>query len=137
MVSYHGWIKIWETPYESDDDHLDEIVAQIKQYVDKVKWSNSFIDVRYANGIPLFSIQGCNNHKWGGYLDGNYNNLLEIFKLIGKIAPGSFGLLYIIDDEEEGFQNECQVFIMKKGVLEKVKDPFFSPLIPTVEDPYS
>jgi hypothetical protein len=137
MISYHGWAEIRESTQEIDDDHLAEIVAQIQQYIDKVRWGNAFIDVRYANGIPFLSLHGCNNHKWGGYKDGNYDNMLDIFKLIGNIAQGSFGLLYIIDDEEEGFYNECQVFILKRGKLEKVKDPFFSPIIPTVEDKYS
>ncbi len=136
MFIYNGWIRISETPLEINDGYLDEIMIEIQNYIDKVKWHNAFIDLRQPNGFPVLSVHGCNNHKFGGFIDGNYDTLLDIFKFVGQVASGSYGLLYIEDDEERGYNNVCQVFVLKRGKLERADDPFFSPLIPTVEDPW-
>ena len=52
---------------------------------------------------------------------------------------GSYGLLYVLDDEDyqDGdYQNEFRVWRLVRGALEERSDPFLSPFIPTVEDPY-
>ena len=51
------------------------------------------------------------------------------------MAPGSYGLLYLHDDEDtNGFHNAFQVFVLSKGNFILCKDPFLSPYIPRVED---
>jgi hypothetical protein len=135
MFIYNGWIQIAENTLEIDDDHLDEIMTKIRTYIDSVRWHNAFIDLRQPNGFPVLSIHGCNNHKVGRFISGNHDVLLDIYKFVGQNAPGSHGILYIADDEEPGYQNEYQVFILKRGKLERTNDPFFSPIIPTIEDP--
>jgi len=135
MFIYNGWIRIAENTMEINDGHLEEIMIQLQDYIDKVRWQNAYIDLRAPNGFPVLSIQGCNNHKYGNNTTGNVDSVLDVFKFVGEVAPGSYGLLFIEDDDEPGYQNACQVFVLKRGKLGQVRDPFFSPLIPTVEDP--
>ena len=69
----------------------------------------------------------------------NYRGILEddlinVFREIGEKAPGSYGLLYIADDENVEFDNEFRVGKLVRGKLEFVFDPFLSPRIPVIED---
>ena len=41
--------------------------------------------------------------------------MFELYKKIGKMAEGSYGLIYLYDDEDEGKENEFQV----RGIIFK------------------
>ncbi|MGR6542089.1 Imm7 family immunity protein [Paenibacillus tundrae] len=55
-------------------------------------------------------------------------------KTIGVMAPGSYGMLYVFNDEHPKHFNEFNVYVLTRGNVEERNDPFLSPLIPTVAD---
>ncbi len=66
--------------------------------------------------------------------------IIELFQWVAENAPGSYGILYIRDDEDQSRDNDysnCfRVWRLCRGQLTERDDPFLSPAIPTVEDPY-
>ena len=77
----------------------------------------------------MVSLAGLSNHR--GSLE---EGLINIFREIGEKAPGSYGLLYISDDENPEFDNEFRVGRLVRRKFELVKDYHLSPRIPTIED---
>ena len=77
----------------------------------------------------MVSLAGLSNHR--GTLE---EALINVFQGIGKKAPGSYGLLYISDDENPQFDNEFRVGKLIRGKFEFVTDCYLSPRIPTIED---
>ena len=53
-----------------------------------------------------------------------------------RITPGSYGLLYTLDDEDAAHVNAFRVYVLARGALVERTDPFLSPFVPVVEDPY-
>ena len=59
-----------------------------------------------------------------------------IFKWVSEISKGSYGILYIQDDEDYGRKNEnkFKVLSMKKGRVKELDDIYLSPVNPEVEE---
>ena len=127
MFEYHAWVTISEGTKEEDDNtalltaNIDSIKLAIKEYEHL-----GDIALFYANGSTYVRMDGGHNHY--------QSYVLSLFTEIGQIAVGSYGLLYIRDDESLVYANEFQVWRMTKGVVEKMKDPFLSPCQPTLEE---
>ena len=47
---------------------------------------------------------------------------------------GSYGLLYVHDDESKDDCNSFVVYKLARGKVERIADTLLSPFIPTVED---
>ncbi len=90
-------------------------------------------------------LQGFPNHCLG--LDAD---LVALYRRIGEIARGSYGILFMHDDEAGSDRwtpgrrnapvdavaaNTWRLYVLRRGELEEKADPFFSPHTPTVEDP--
>ncbi|WP_158261130.1 MULTISPECIES: Imm7 family immunity protein [Pirellulaceae] len=59
----------------------------------------------------------------------------ELFQLLDWIvenALGSYGIIYVLDDESE-YSNEFRVIKINKGNYTFHNDPFLSPIYPEVE----
>ena len=75
-----------------------------------------------------------NNRLWQ---NGEWYQTEEVFMLvnkIGELAEGSYGLIYLYDDEAVGKENQFQVFSLSRGSVEEFSDQFLSPIAPTIED---
>lgn len=60
---------------------------------------------------------------------------MELYQNIGKIAEGSYGLIYLYNDEDmNGKENQFQAFSLARGIVKETTNPFLSPIIPTIED---
>lgn len=55
---------------------------------------------------------------------------------VGAIAPGSYGLLHLRDDEEPAHDNEVRVLRLARGNVTQHTELLLSPCIPTLEDPF-
>jgi len=64
------------------------------------------------------------------------DEVIALFTEIGKLAPGSYGLLYVYDDEDPEHNEGFRVLRLARGVVTEHADPFLSPVVPTLEDPY-
>ncbi len=132
MFEYHGWATLRETfsNEENFNEKTEQIVISIKQKIDELGEDNGLLDLRAFNGEYQLHLSGLLNHKGQRAKD-----LLKLYEFIAKSAIGSYGILYIHDDEDvNGQDNEFQVFVMARGSITKAKDVFLSPFIPTVED---
>ena len=66
-----------------------------------------------------YILRGQHNHSGSPYV-------IELFKWIGKVAPGSYGILYVYDAEDENYHNEFRVWRLCRGELKEYDDPFLS-----------
>lgn len=129
MYEFHCWTVIRYHAHDTDPTLQDACVASCTAYLKKHPVLN---DLNYKivshNGITTFLMSGLHNHA------GHY--VIEIYRWIGQNAPGSYGQLHINDQEETIAPDSFKVYIMRKGVVKEEIDPFFSPRIPVIEDPY-
>ena len=83
------------------------------------------------NGLVSFSIDVRHNHAGEPFYP------LEIFTWVAQHSSGSYGLLYVYDDEDSVNSNSFQVWVLKRGQLLKAPaDPFLSPYHEEVEREY-
>ena len=130
MIELHGWVTIRET-YKvtfDEEEHIEIIVQKIQDEIDKLHWFKPTIKVMNGEWFLEFSL--FSNRK-----DSRSREIFELYKKIGEIALGSYGLIYLYDDEDmEGKENLFQVFSLARGIVEEREDSFLSPVIPTIED---
>ena len=126
MVELHGWLSVWET-YEDEDllsrDELDGIMRKVKDIV-----SESGIELRYVNGVPFVNTLIYSNHRTA-----EIDQVIEAYKNISKTATGSYGMIYLRDDEDAEHYNEFRVYVFKNGTYTQRSDKDFSPCIPMIE----
>lgn len=128
MYEYHGWITIGETAGERDVGGLHQAVAQIRNYLsESVAVYVAGLDV--VNGLYVLWLAGHPNHKT--------DIPLRLFEYVASQAPGSYGLLYIRDDDDQACPNAFQVWRLARGRLESAADPFLSPCVPIIEDRFT
>jgi hypothetical protein len=133
MVEIHGWITLRYSDYHGEDDKQNNFVNRFKQFIlQHCDWTldeqiGQLID---RNGMECFTLNVQHNHPGVPFYP------LDIFKWAAENSTGSYGMLYFYDDENEEFNNEFQVFILKRGQLTKAKDHFLSPYFEEIEKEY-
>lgn len=130
MVKLHGWITVRET-YESffeEEDNIHLVVAEIRETIDRLSYFKP--EVKAQNGEVFIEFtRFCNR------INPEVLEVFEFCKQVGQSAKGSYGLVYLYDDEDpNGKENRFQVFSLTRGGLKEHNDPFLSPIIPTIED---
>lgn len=128
MFEYHGWAVVRDDTYDGDDAKLRSIVTELEQRAGEFNDGSGMTDIRWINGACFITFAGKPNHR--------HECVFGWFRWLAKHAPGSYGLLYIWDDENTEFGNTFQVHCLRRGLVEERIDPFLSPCIPAVEDPY-
>jgi Immunity protein 7 len=127
MFEFHGWIVLNYHPKDIDTDLQNECFKKCEAYItNRPDLSDNNYKFVNHNGISTFLISGLHNHF--------REYVTDIFNWIGKNAPGSYGLLYISDDEDRSNPEGFTVFAMKKGKLSQTQDQLLSPRIPAIED---
>jgi len=131
MFEYHGWITIQTSAYDEDTEKLRAAYRQIsEEIVSDLASSSGLANLQYINGTAQLHIAGHMNHRG---TEGQ--KVIDHFHRVGQIAPGSYGLLYVRDDEDRnGHDNEFRALAMRKGKVTEQHDSFLSPCIPTIED---
>jgi hypothetical protein len=129
VFEYHGWVAIRETAGLDDNDaRLRQQVTEIQERLAELG-DYGLLDLRWMNGAPFLHLAGKPNHRgaWG-------TAILDTFERAGQIAPGSYGLLYVWDDESNQYPNEFRVFKLARGQVTEHPDVLLSPVIPALED---
>ena len=109
MIELHGWITIRETykvTFEEDEKCI--YINKIKGEIENLSWFKP--QVKALNGEWYLEFTIFANRK-------NYQTE-EVFMLvnkIGELAKGSYGLIYLYDDEAVGKENQFQVFSLSRG----------------------
>jgi hypothetical protein len=130
VFEYHGWITVRETATATNDDDelLPAMVDEIRRRIADAPVSYLFA-LEFMNGTPFVHIGGFHNHRNPAVLD--------LFRQIGRIAPGSYGLLHILDDEDQDHRNEVRMLTLIRGDVRESIETHMSPVIPTLEDAYT
>ncbi|HSY00203.1 MAG TPA: Imm7 family immunity protein [Streptomyces sp.] len=128
MFEYHGWVTVRETAADDDDEsRLRQIVDELRLRIAQMD-SPYLLDLRWMNGEPFIHLGGYSNHR-------SSPDVVELFEHVAVVAPGSYGLLHVRDDEEPDHENEVRVLRLVRGVVTQHTEALLSPCIPTVEDP--
>ncbi|MDR1264513.1 MAG: DUF4176 domain-containing protein [Propionibacteriaceae bacterium] len=135
-MQINGWAVIYMSYIwdEDLDDQLWSVVADVETYIETHvdhSYDNELIEFKILNGTPVLSIAVRHNHY------SNDDRIFDLFKYIGKVAPGSYGQLHVYDaDGSYGDHKTMFLLTLARGELLRWKDPFFNPIIPNVDGPY-
>ncbi|MGW0757931.1 Imm7 family immunity protein [Streptomyces sp. NPDC002814] len=130
MFEYHGWITVRETAVDDDDEiRLRQIVDELQLRIARMA-SPYLLDLRWMNGEPFIHLGGHSNHR-------SSPDVVGLFEHVAAVAPGSYGLLHIRDDEDPGHENEVRVLRLARGTITLHTEALLSPCIPTLEDPFT
>ncbi|MFJ6903297.1 Imm7 family immunity protein [Streptomyces griseoluteus] len=130
MFEYHGWITVRESAADADDDaRLRRIVDELELHIAQMD-SPYLLDLRWMNGEPFVHLGGYSNHR-------SSPDAVELFEHVAVVAPGSYGLLHVRDDEDPGHENEVIVLRLVRGMVTQHTEALLSPCVPTVEDPFT
>jgi hypothetical protein len=127
VFQYHGWVKLLSSA-EAVDDEPPLRLEEIRALVDDLA-GYALMDLRPMNGEYYIHMGGFPNHR------GTHGDLvIDLLGKVGPLAPGSYGLLYVYDDEDPRHSNAFRVFRLVRGLVTEHADTLLSPMIPTVGD---
>lgn len=126
MIELHCWITI-RADYNSDNECNENVLRLIKNELDTHHYNS--IEIKAMNGEYYIEFSLYANH-----FSQDTKELLHLFVYIGRIAVGSYGLLYLHNDESDTSGNSFRIYSLAKGVVNVHDDPFLSPCIPTIEE---
>ncbi len=128
MIELHGWITIRET-YKATfkEDTEDIFIDRIKEEIKKLSWFKPQIKALNGEWFLEFTI-------FANRRNSQSEEVFKLYNAIGEMAEGSYGLIYLHDDEADGKENQFQVFVLSKGSVKEFSDSYLSPIIPTIED---
>jgi hypothetical protein len=127
MFEFHGWINIvasepGEGSWQEDQDALAALRARAGEARNQVGcW---FDVVETDNGQIVAVAHGLRNHRQEGPL--------ELLRWVAERYPWSYGLLYVLNDENPQRSNEFVVSRLARGVVTEHADALLSPAEPTV-----
>lgn len=133
VFQVHGWAVVTSDTYEINSEADAELLTALAKQTDLVQTTNIKIhlDIGLNGDLHVLSVAGHKNHR--------YEPVIDLFRWLAVNGPGSYGLLYVLDDEDyqDGdYTNEFRVWRLARGMVEEQSDPFLSPPIPVLEDPY-
>ena len=129
MIELHGWLSVRETC--GNEDLLSETeLEDINKRVDKlIKSADGYITEEYRNGERFIRTLFCSNHRTA-----ETEEIISLYGKISEAAAGSYGLIYLLDDEDKDHCGEFLVYIFKRGRCGIKNDKYLSPVIPEIED---
>ncbi len=133
MIEYHAWATICPDAeqLERGETSVERVVGAVLDAVAARKDYFAIVDAKVINGQGFLWAAGQANHR-GSVIQG----LLDLFEEVGRLAPDSYGLIHVRDDEDSrGFTNEFRVWRLAQGRLEEFSDVLLSPCIPVIERP--
>ena len=122
MVEIHGWITIRETYEATDEENFEMILKQVNDELEN-------LNIKRINGECFIELLSCTNHMSLDVME-----LLSFFEIVGKVAKGSYGLLYMHNNEDEDNYNSFMVYRLARGKVKIYQDDLLSPVLPTIED---
>ena len=126
MFEFHGWINVRYHMHDTDQRLQQQCWKQVTSIFKSYGFPLS-ASLR-QNGMDTIHFAGHHNHKQTAPLD--------LLNEVGAIAPGSYGLIHIYDDEHPENPNCVQKHILKRGKVYSSIETALSRYTPEVEDPY-
>ena len=130
MITIFGWLEVRAT-YLDEDLHpeIDEnkIYHDVEKAISELKYNE--LKMLQKNYVRFVQFSVNENHRTE-----RTEEIINLFESISKIATGSYGLLYYLDDEDALYNDEFRVLVSKKGTVEWKRDKYFSPCSKMIED---
>ena len=130
MIELHGWFTVRDT-YKAvfeEGSRLHTAKKKIEEAIESLYWFKPQLKAMNGEWYSEFSLY-CNRKN------DEVAEIFELYKTVGRVADGSYGLIYLYDDEDMGErENQFQVFVLARGEVKQQTDSFLSPVIPTIED---
>ena len=128
MFEYHGWATLRDAQDDWDrsgpaDDLSQRAYDAVADAIADVRNDLQVADLRVVNGSAHLWIAGLRNHR--------QEPVVETFGRIAQVAPWSYGLLHVYDDEAG---NSWVSWVMKRGTVTAETDAYLSPHVGVVED---
>lgn len=126
---WHGWVDVVASPLADDDEAADArartVLLAVQEYLDSQEpITNAVLQWRTHNGSMHVWMAGSHNHPGPGPL--------ELFEHIGRLAPGSYGVLHSIDfDVDQNWSRR----VLRRGEIHLEIEETLSPHVGAVEDP--
>ncbi|MBP3233645.1 MAG: hypothetical protein J6M65_04380 [Eubacterium sp.] len=127
MVEMHGWATIRDTYKVVDLDNTEKVSKILELEFKTINYLNP--ELKWINGECYLQLSLYSNH-WSEECD----EMLKIYRIIADKAEGSYGLLYVYNDEDREFNNEFIIYRLVRGRFEMFNDKLLSPYIPIIED---
>ncbi|MEZ4294111.1 MAG: Imm7 family immunity protein [Polyangiaceae bacterium] len=125
----HGWAVVSASTYEDDDSTMAGIVTRVRERVMELSSGNPDVRLFYVNGACHLTMTARPNHYGPAVQE-----VLDFWAWLGGVAPGSYGLMYVRDDEDPARSNEFVVHVLRRGKSATEADSFLSPCVPVIED---
>lgn len=119
---------------ESEAKRADAL-SRIGAWLDSSSLMSPFASDRLTRG-ELVNTNGVDQVIAFGSRNAENNivaQLHELFGLIAEVAPGSYGFAYYLDANHS---RDWNVIVLKRGNVVVKEDPWFSPMVPEVEDAF-
>ncbi len=128
MIELHAWLTIWPT-YMDEDIHTEineeEIYKKIDNILNNQKYNSLYLVEK--NGPRALNVCLYDNRQTA-----KSKEIIDIFTEIAKVATGSYGVLYLWDDEDVVHNNEFQLLVARKGNCYWIHDQIFSTCDPRI-----
>lgn len=130
MYEVHGWFVIWHSGFDSKTEDQGRVNRMVRSYLQERPALHDYTDLRLRKGEHFLTIEANPNHA--SDLRGEIDRLIAF---LAAEAPGSYGLLYWRDDEDDSPPGglNFRVIVLARGVISRRFDPFLSPAIPVIE----
>ena len=117
-----------------------ELLARLKSFLVKERLGLDWhIGQRMYHSCGVLTFTSSSNHR------GQTPGPVDLLRWLAEQGPGSYGLVYLHDDEDVGdagrargrdgtdCSNEFRVWRLLAGKVEELDDPFLSPIIPRLD----
>lgn len=118
MIILNGWLNGLSGSKES------------RKIIEEINNNGIIANDAFMNGEVAFQFYMCHNHL-GSSFDLFFKKLNELLKIEDNEV---YGVIYFNDDEDPKFYDSWQVWLVRKGIIEKVEDTFLSPLSEKIEN---
>src|SRR4051794_29411827 len=125
MFEFHGWVTVQDTTAWDDepaDDPSPATLDRVRALLEDAQDGFGAFDLRVSNASWHVWLAGLRNHR--------QQRVIDLFKTIAEIAPGSYGLLHVQDDEHPYEGDDWICWTMVRGRVEANVEARLSPAIP-------
>ncbi len=126
MFHVHGWVEILKTT-DGDEDRreLEAVVDHFRGVAQELGLADR-VDIVGVGGSYILRLTLVQNRDRG-----DLDRCRELVEDLAATAPGSYGVVYVRDDEQSG---DMRRLVVRRGHAMLVADDVLSPLVPTIED---
>ena len=110
MLEIHEWINIWESD-DKESNPINEVKNKINHYINSMEFYCDYhIGLDFYNANLCLTIHICSEIDMG-----EVETIMNLTKYICKIASGSYGTLFVKDEDFEKIENSFQVYRIARG----------------------